>query len=595
MMKNDSKVIRDAQSARKPRNAKGTILRLFQTMLHERALFILALGLTLAGNLLGLVGPSLAGEAIDAIGAPGGIAWDVIARKCALMLVCYAGSALLSYLLSLLMIHISRGVVYRMREQAFDRLMRLPVGFYDRNPSGDIISRISYDVDTVNTSLSNDIVQILSTVVTVVGSLGFMVAISPKLLIVFCVTVPLSFYAARRRATVTKPLFRARSRKLGELNSLVEEQLSGLTTLRAYCREDATIDKFDAINEEAVQAYYQSEYEGSVVGPLVNFINNLSLALVSVFGALLFCAGQMTIGSISSFILYSRKFSGPINEAANVFAELQSALAAAERVFALIDEPAEPEDAPDARALTQVEGHVELEHVTFGYEENQPILRDFCVDAKPGRLIAVVGPTGAGKTTLISLLMRFYDAQQGDIRVDGSNVHVLTRDSLRAAYAMVLQDTWLFHGTVYENLAYGNEHATREQVIAAAKAAHADSFIRRLPQGYDTLLTDDGANISKGQKQLLTIARAMLLDSRMVILDEATSNVDTRVEKLIQKAMRSLMAGKTCFVIAHRLSTIESADEILVVDHGEIVEHGTHAELMEKQGFYSRMYRAQFE
>ena len=584
-----------AQSARKPRNAKGTILRLFQTMLHERALFVLALGLTLAGNLLGLVGPSLAGEAIDAIGAPGGIAWNVIARKCALMLACYAGSALLSYLLSLLMIHISRGVVYRMREQAFDRLMRLPVGFYDRNPSGDIISRISYDVDTVNTSLSNDIVQILSTVVTVVGSLGFMVAISPKLLLVFCVTVPLSFYAARRRATVTKPLFRARSRKLGELNSLVEEQLSGLTTLRAYCREDATIDKFDAINEEAVEAYYQSEYEGSVVGPLVNFINNLSLALVSVFGALLFCAGQMTIGSISSFILYSRKFSGPINEAANVFAELQSALAAAERVFALIDEPIEPEDAPDARALTQVEGHVELDHVTFGYEENQPILRDFCVDAKPGRLIAVVGPTGAGKTTLISLLMRFYDAQQGCIRVDGSDVHELTRDSLRAAYAMVLQDTWLFHGTVYENLAYGNDRATREQVVAAAKAAHADGFIRRLPQGYDTLLTDDGANISKGQKQLLTIARAMLLDSRMVILDEATSNVDTRVEKLIQKAMRRLMAGKTCFVIAHRLSTIESADEILVVNHGEIVEHGTHQELMEKQGFYYNMYRAQFE
>ena len=584
-----------AQSARKPRNAKGTILRLFQTMLHERALFVLALGLTLAGNLLGLVGPSLAGEAIDAIGAPGGITWNVIARKCALMLACYAGSALLSYLLSLLMIHISRGVVYRMREQAFDRLMRLPVGFYDRNPSGDIISRISYDVDTVNTSLSNDIVQILSTVVTVVGSLGFMVAISPKLLLVFCVTVPLSFYAARRRATVTKPLFRARSRKLGELNSLVEEQLSGLTTLRAYCREDATIDKFDAINEEAVEAYYQSEYEGSVVGPLVNFINNLSLALVSVFGALLFCAGQMTIGSISSFILYSRKFSGPINEAANVFAELQSALAAAERVFALIDEPIEPEDAPDARALTQVEGHVELDHVTFGYEENQPILRDFCVDAKPGRLIAVVGPTGAGKTTLISLLMRFYDAQQGCIRVDGSDVHELTRDSLRAAYAMVLQDTWLFHGTVYENLAYGNDRATREQVVAAAKAAHADGFIRRLPQGYDTLLTDDGANISKGQKQLLTIARAMLLDSRMVILDEATSNVDTRVEKLIQKAMRRLMAGKTCFVIAHRLSTIESADEILVVNHGEIVEHGTHQALMEKQGFYYNMYRAQFE
>ena len=597
-MAKQNTVLNSAQKAeqnRKPRDTKGTILRLFRTMMDARALFLLALVLTFAGNMLGLLGPQLAGEAIDAIGADGAIQWDAVLHKCALMLACYAASAALSYGLTLLMIHISRGVVYRMREQAFDRLMRLPVSFYDQHPSGDIISRISYDIDTVNTSLSNDIVQILSTVVTVFGSLGFMIAISPKLLTVFCVTVPLSLYAAKRRATVTKPLFRARSRKLGELNGYVEEQLSGLTTLRAYCREDATIESFDAINEEAVEAYYQSDYEGSVVGPLVNFINNLSLALVSVFGALLFVSGQMSIGNISSFILYSRRFSGPINEAANVFAELQSALAAAERVFALIDEPTEPLDAPHARPLTDVLGHVELDHVNFGYEEGKPILRDFSVDAKPGRLIAVVGPTGAGKTTLISLLMRFYDAQSGEIRVDETNVYDLTRDSLRAAYAMVLQETWLFHGTVYENLAYGNEHATREQVIAAAKAAHADSFIRRLPQGYDTVLTDDGANISKGQKQLLTIARAMLLESRMVILDEATSNVDTRIEKLIQHAMRTLMKDKTCFVIAHRLSTIESADEILVVDHGEIVEHGTHKALMARKGFYYNMYRAQFE
>lgn len=583
------------ENARKPRNARGTLLRLFLTLAESRALFALAIALSLLSNLLGLAGPRLSGEAIDAIGADGVILWDVILQKCALMLVFYASSAALSYALSLLMIKISREVVYRMREQAFDSLMRLPVKFYDENPSGDIISRISYDIDTVNTSLSNDVVQISSMLVTVVGSLSFMISISPKLLLVFCVTIPISLYAAKRRATVTKPLFRARSRKLGELNGFVEEQLSGLTTLRAYCREHAAIDKFDAINEEAVEAYYQSEYEGSVIGPMVNFINNLSLALVSVFGALLFIAGEMSVGAISSFILYSRRFSGPINEAANVFAELQSALAAAERVFALIDEPAEPEDAPDAAPLEDVQGHVQLKDVHFAYEENQPILKHFTVDAQPGKLIAVVGPTGAGKTTLISLLMRFYDAQSGEISVDEHSIHAVTRDSLRASYAMVLQETWLFHGTVYENLRYGNEHATREEVIAAAKAACADSFIRRLPQGYDTLLTDDGANISKGQKQLLTIARAMLLPSRMVILDEATSNVDTRVEKLIQKAMRQLMAGKTCFVIAHRLSTIENADEILVVDHGEIVERGTHETLMRDKGFYYTMYRAQFE
>lgn len=577
------------------KNVRGTILRLLETMTRDRALFALAIALTLLGNLVGLAGPRLAGEAIDAIGPDGSILWQTVLAKCLLMLACYAASAALSYALSLLMIHISRGVVYRMRRQAFDRLMRLPVRFYDEHPSGDIISRISYDIDTVNTSLSNDIVQLLSTVVTVAGSLGFMISISPRLLLVFVVTVPLSLYAGRRRAIVTKPLFRARSRKLGELNSFVEEQLSGLTTLRAYCREDATTARFDEINEEAVEAYYQSEYEGSVVGPLVNFINNLSLALVSVFGALLFCSGALSIGAISSFVLYSRRFSGPINEAANVFSELQSALAAAERVFALIDEPAEPDDPPAARPLGDVSGHVQMQQVNFGYDPGQIILKDFSVDAQPGRLIAVVGPTGAGKTTLISLLMRFYDAQSGEILVDGANIHGITRDSLRAAYAMVLQETWLFHGTVYDNLRYGNPNATREQVIAAAKAAHADGFIRRLPQGYDTVLTDDGANISKGQKQLLTIARAMLLKSRMVILDEATSNVDTRVEKLIQKAMRELMAGKTCFVIAHRLSTIESADEILVVDHGEIVERGTHTSLMQSRGFYYRMYRAQFE
>ncbi|MBP3657140.1 MAG: ABC transporter ATP-binding protein [Clostridia bacterium] len=592
---NSDKAIRDAQNQRKPKNAKSTILRLLRTMMQDRALFALAIALSITGNLLGLLGPRLAGEAIDAIGADGVILWDTVIAKCALMLVSYAASAALSYALTMLMIHISRGVVYRMRGQAFDNLMRLPVSYYDTHPSGDIISRISYDIDTVNASLSNDIVQILSTLVTVFGSLGFMISISPRLLLVFCVTVPLSLYAARRRATVTKPLFRARSRKLGELNGFVEEQLSGLTTLRAYCREDAAVEKFDAINEEAVVAYYNSEYQGSVVGPLVNFINNLSLALVSVFGALLFCAGQMSIGAISSFVLYSRRFSGPINEAANVFGEMQSALAAAERVFAMIDEPAEPADAEAAQPIGDVQGHVQLDHVTFGYEEGKPILKDFTADVRPGRMIAVVGPTGAGKTTLISLLMRFYEAQEGSIRVDGKPLDAVTRDSLRAAYAMVLQDTWLFHGTVYENLRYGSEHATREQVIAAAKAAHADSFIRRLPQGYDTVLTDDGANISKGQKQLLTIARAMLLESRMVILDEATSNVDTRVEKLIQKAMRELMAGKTCFVIAHRLSTIESADEILVIDHGEIVERGTHASLMQQKGFYYGMYRAQFE
>ena len=329
--------------------------------------------------------------------------------------------------------------------------------------------------------------------------------------------------------------------------------------------------------------------------PTVNFINNLSLSLISVFGALLYLAGSMSIGNISSFVLYSRKFSGPINEAANIFSELQSALAAAERVFRLLDENPEAPDREEAEELTNVKGDVRLEHVQFGYVPGRTIIHDLSFQASPGKLIAIVGPTGAGKTTLINLLMRFYDPDKGQILVDRKPADSVTRKSLRRAYAMVLQDTWLFYGSIYENLAYGKEGATKEEVEAAAKAAHIHSFIKRLPEGYDTILTDEGTNISKGQKQLLTIARAMLLDAKMLILDEATSNVDTRTEKQIQKAMLKLMEGKTCFVIAHRLSTIENADWILVVNDGEVVEQGTHKELMTADGFYRHLYNAQYE
>ncbi len=580
----------------KKRYSGKTILRLGMYMLRYKWLLLFAAVCTLGSNLFNLIGPKLTGLCIGAIEpGQGAVDFGSVFYYAAWMAGFYVASAIMSYGLQVLMLTISRKVVYQMRQDVFEKLMSLPVGYFDIHQTGDIISRISYDIDTVNASLSNDLVQLLTTVITVVGALIMMVTISPQLVLVFAFTVPLSIVITKYITGKTRPLFRLRSSKLGEMNGFVEEMITGQKTLKAYGREEYTQGRFNGKNKEAVDAYYRAEYYGSIVGPCVNFVNNLSLSLISVFGALLYLAGSMKIGDISSFVLYSRKFSGPINEAANIFSELQAALAAAERVFRLIDEAPEPADMEGARELTDAFGEVKVEHVSFGYVPGKTIIHDLSFEAKPGKLVAIVGPTGAGKTTLINLLMRFYDVDSGRILVDGQETERLTRRSLRKAYAMVLQDTWLFYGSIYENLAYGKEGATREEVEAAAKAARIHSFIKRLPQGYDTILTDEGTNISKGQKQLLTIARAMLLDARMLILDEATSNVDTRTERQIQKAMLKLMENKTCFVIAHRLSTIENADLIMVVNDGEVVEQGTHKELMAKQGVYRRLYNAQFE
>lgn len=577
-------------------NRKGTLVRLVKYMMIYKYLLILALLLTIGSNLLALVGPKLSGQAIGVI-EENTACVDIpkVLYYAALMVLFYLSSAVLSYLLNILMINISRKVVYRMRKDVFDKLMSMPVGYFDTHPSGDIISKISYDIDTINTSLSNDVIQVLASFITVVGSLAMMISISPQLVLIFVFTVPLSMILTKKITGMTRPLFRKRSAKLGELNGFVEEQISGQKTIKAYNQELNTIDKFDAKNKEAVDAYYKADYYGSVVGPTVNFINNLSLTLVGVFGAILYLKRAMLIGDISSFVLYSRKFSGPINETANLMSEFQSALAAAERVFNLMDEIEERADLENAVGLSDVHGEVEFENVSFGYTTERRTISNFNFKAEPGKMIAIVGKTGAGKTTLINLLMRFYDADEGKITVDQKNINEVTRKSLRKSYAMVLQDTWLFHGTIFENIAYGKENATMEDVVRVAKASKIDQFIRRLPEGYNTILSDDGTNISKGQKQLMTIARAMLLDANMLILDEATSNVDTRTEIQIQQAMRKLMENKTCFVIAHRLSTIRNADWILVVDDGEVVEQGTHEMLMRKGGFYYNLYRAQFD
>ena len=579
-----------------PGRKRATLLRLCRYVMRFRFWVILALLLTVLSNYFGLMGPYLSGLAVDSIGSKAGaVQFPLVFRYCLFMALFYVASALLSYLLSMIMITISRKVTYQMRSDIFNKLSSLPVGYFDTHQAGDIISRISYDTDTINSSLSTDLVQVLASVITVGGSLGMMIAISPRLVLVFLITVPLSICITRFITSRTRPLFRLRSLKIGQLNGFTEENITGLKTLQSYCQEEHTIEKLDQVNDETVNAYYNAEYYSSRVGPSVNFINNLSLALITVFGAILFMQGKMSVGNISSFVLYSRKFSGPINEIANIIGELQSALAAAERVFRLLDEQPEKADSPQALPLHDPQGDVELQDVSFGYEEGKTILHHLSLHASPGSMIAIVGPTGAGKTTLINLLMRFYDKDSGEIKVDGHSIYDLQRKSLRLAYSMVLQDTWLFYGTIYENIAYGKQGITREEVIEAAKAAKIHSYIQRLPQGYDTLLTDDGTNISKGQKQLLTIARAMVMDSHMLILDEATSNVDTRTEMQIQEAMRRLMENKTCFVVAHRLSTIRNADLILVVRDGNVVESGTHEELMKKRGFYRELYEAQFK
>ena len=574
---------------------KSLLRRLARFLRPYGARLVLLVILMVASNLLALTAPMLSGWAVDAVGTEAGsVDFAGVLRNAGGMLACYACSSALNYIIASQLIKVGQGVSHDLRKAAFDRMSELPVEYFDTHPAGDLISRICYDVDTVNATISSDFLQLSTSALTVVGSFLMLLILSPWLTCVFFVTVPLSALLTRFQMKRIHPLFRLRSKELGALNGFAEERVGRQRAIRTYGVEAADLRQFEAYNDGASRAYYEADRASAALGPSVNFINNVSLAAISMFGALMYLNGALTLGSLSSFVLYSRKFSGPIREAANLLSELQASAAAAERVMDLLDEQPEAGDAPGAIPAEDLRGDITFDQVDFGYDPARPVLRDFTAHIPAGSLAAVVGPTGAGKTTLVSLLLRFYEPQGGSITIDSVPVGQYSRDGLRRRLALVLQDTWLFGGTIAENIAYGTEGATREQIVEAAKAARIHRFVNSLPEGYDTVLTDEGAGISKGQRQLLAIARCLLTDADIVILDEATSNVDTETEGEISLALENLRRGRTCFVIAHRLATIRNADCILVLDQGGVAECGTHETLLAEDGIYAKLYAAQW-
>ena len=577
----------------KEKNYSKIAKKLFSYILVEWKWFLLAIVLVVSSNLLVLWGPRYSGAAIDTL-TKSEIDFNETYKNVYLMLFAYLGSSVLTYISTRVMIRVSEKVILNMRQDTFEKIVDVPIKYIDTHQAGDLVSRISYDLELVNRAISDNIVSIVAALISVVGSFSMMMSISPSLSLIFLIIIPIIILFTRYRIKKTRPLFSLRSRKLGEMNGYVEEILNGQKTIQAYEKEEYFSNEFWIRNSTSIDAYYKADYQASINFPTMGFLTNISIALVSIFGSLMYLDGAFSLGFLSSFILYARQFSFPINQIAGVVAEVQSALSAANRVFVLLEQDNEKPDSKEAISLEDVKGKVEFKNVSFGYDDDNMVIKDFNYVAEPGTLTAIVGQTGAGKTTLINLLMRFYDPQEGDILIDDISYKNIKRKSQRSAFAMVLQDAWLFKGTIKENIVYGKPDASMEEIKKAVKSAHIDHFIEIQKDGYDTILDEDAENLSQGQKQLMTIARAMILNRPMLILDEATSNVDSRTEIQIQDAMNKLMEGKTSFVIAHRLSTIKNADNILLLSNGEVIEQGNHEELLAKKGEYYKLYTSQF-
>lgn len=541
-----------------------------------------------------LYAPILIGQGIDQIVAPGKVAFDQLLPILGELIAVALLGALFQWLMTLCTNMVTYKTVRDLRVCVFNKLEEIPLSKIDSRSHGDIISRIINDIDSISDGLLQGFSQLFTGIITIVITLGYMLAINFKVGMVVVVITPLSLFVASFIAKHSFSMFRRQSAIKGQLSGCIEELVGNQKVVKAFCYEERAQKEFDRINHELYDAGVKAQFYSSLTNPCTRFVNSVVYAAVALVGALSCIGGGFTVGALSSFLTYANQYTKPFNEISGVVTELQTALASAKRVFAVMDEPAETPDDPDAAHPSHAEGRVEIDHVSFSYHKEHPLIQDFNLKVQPGQRIALVGPTGCGKTTMINLLMRFYDTDEGEIRVDGVPSQKIARDALRSLYGMVLQDTWMFKGSVRDNIAYGKPDATDEEVVAAAKAAFAHSFIMRLPQGYDTILSEDGGNISQGQKQLLCIARAMLTKPSILILDEATSSIDTRTEVKIQKAFAEMMKGHTSFVVAHRLSTIREADCILVMRDGKIIEQGTHTELLQKNGFYHELYYSQF-